>query len=277
MMTKARFAFLWLLPFMVSGFCHSSIPTRRQRQNHQLLHLSSITTPSHNEGRPRNEFCRTVPPDKILKLAGRTVQQQQYSLDIEASPEECQALAQRFSLPRIASLGASLALAPEDRSTKGIVVEGTGHATVTRICVRTNEPFEANLEFAIECLVRPVDGFGPLIIMTAAETNNQQEVKLVRDNRKSKNSQKRKNKGDVYYEEEDMDIDPKELQKMESMLDNLDSDNARLEDILMEDDNIYATNGRLDIGELVAQLFWLDLDPYPRKPGSEFLQFSISG
>ena len=300
MMKAAIVIVTWLrlVPWVVS-FHHSSTRTttstttttlrlQLQRSNQRPSNLVQLQLSSNNnQGRPRNEFCRSVPPDKIMKLAGRaTVDQQQYSVEIAASLDECDALAERFQLPKISSLGATLALAPEGRNavrgTRGIIVEGTGHATVTRICVRTNEQFETNLEFDIDCVVRPVDGLGAFLSSSSSytETGNSQVVQLTRDSRKSKKTpKKRKNKGDIYFEEEDItdDIDPKDLQKVESMLNKLDSNDAKLEDILMEDDSIYATNGMFDIGELVAQLFWLDLDPYPRKPGSEFIQFSITG
>jgi hypothetical protein len=46
---------------------------------------------------------------------------------------------------------------------------------------------------------------------------------------------------------------------------------------LMEDEAIYSTTSLLDVGELISQLFWLQLDPYPRKEGSGPVQFSITG
>ena len=47
--------------------------------------------------------------------------------------------------------------------------------------------------------------------------------------------------------------------------------------VLMEDEAIYSTESLLDVGELVSQLFWLQLDPYPKKPGSKPIQTSITG
>ena len=49
------------------------------------------------------------------------------------------------------------------------------------------------------------------------------------------------------------------------------------EDVLMEDQAIYSTTGILDLGELVAQTFWLSVDKYPKKPGTDPIQFSITG
>ncbi|CAB9516172.1 Uncharacterized ACR, COG1399 [Seminavis robusta] len=283
----------------VSSFTVLSTATQNNN-NARSFHLLFAAADADSQ-RPRNEFCRTVPPDKVLKLGGKNQhreEQPQYGVDIHASMEECEALAQRFELPKIASLGAHLSLSPEAGNnnnavgggSKGMLVGGMGYASVTRICVRTNEPFDTNLEFPIHCLVRPVEGSNSMMGPAAAFAEHNQ-VKLQRESssqqrRNNKNSSKRKKTSDEDFlealdqeeeEEEDL-IDPTELLKMQSIMSNLDGgDDATLDDILMEDDAIYATNGMLDIGELTAQLFWLDLDPYPRKPGSEFLQFSISG
>ena len=49
------------------------------------------------------------------------------------------------------------------------------------------------------------------------------------------------------------------------------------EDDVVEDESVFASDGILDIGELVAQMFRLKLDPYPKKPGSEPVRYSITG
>jgi hypothetical protein len=47
---------------------------------------------------------------------------------------------------------------------------------------------------------------------------------------------------------------------------------------LVEDESIYSSaTGVLDVGELVAQTFWLQLDPYPKKPGTGPMEFTITG
>lgn len=47
---------------------------------------------------------------------------------------------------------------------------------------------------------------------------------------------------------------------------------------LVEDESIYSlSTGKLDVGELVAQTFWLQLDPYPKKPGTGPIEISITG
>merc|ERR1740124_1559678 len=46
---------------------------------------------------------------------------------------------------------------------------------------------------------------------------------------------------------------------------------------VVEDLAIFADDGILDAGELVAQSFRLKLDPYPKKPGTEPVSYSITG
>ena len=50
-----------------------------------------------------------------------------------------------------------------------------------------------------------------------------------------------------------------------------------LEDDVIEDEAVMGSDGMLDVGELVAQLFRLKLDPYPKKPGSKPINISFSG
>ena len=71
-----------------------------------------------------------------------------------------------------------------------------------------------------------------------------------------------------------------DLQRMlESQLQGGDDLSLLLDDDdSIEDQSIYsAVDGRFDAGELVAQTFWLNLDPYPKKPGTSPIQTSISG
>jgi len=46
----------------------------------------------------------------------------------------------------------------------------------------------------------------------------------------------------------------------------------------VEDEGIYSLSSeQLDVGELIAQTFWLQLDPYPKKPGTDPVTWEISG
>jgi len=203
--------------------------------------------------------------------------ERQYSVEIDATEEECAALARRFDVPSISSLEAFLSLSPEGSnvgdSARGILVEGSVEAHLTRTCVRTNEEFAVDMEFPVYALVRPVEssGGGPSL-------NLEKALSFVEMNRDTSFSKKNKNvKNQSSYEDAADEIDPAELLKIQTMLEGLASNDENVDDILMEDEYIYATTGALDVGELVSQLFWLELDPYPRKPGSEFFQYSISG
>jgi len=47
---------------------------------------------------------------------------------------------------------------------------------------------------------------------------------------------------------------------------------------VVEDEGIYSlSSDQLDVGELIAQTFWLELDWYPKKPGTDPMEFEISG
>ena len=47
---------------------------------------------------------------------------------------------------------------------------------------------------------------------------------------------------------------------------------------LVEDESIYSIDsGVLDVGELIAQSFWLQLDPFPKKPGTGPIEYEITG
>jgi hypothetical protein len=63
--------------------------------------------------------------------------------------------------------------------------------------------------------------------------------------------------------------------ELQNILDDIEGE---YDDLLVEDESIYSLlTGTLDVGELVAQSFWLNLDPYPKKPGSGPIEISISG
>ena len=66
-----------------------------------------------------------------------------------------------------------------------------------------------------------------------------------------------------------------DMVELQEMLNRMDDED---EDLLIEDESIYSlSTGQLDVGELIAQNFWLGLDPYPKKPGTEPLQLEITG
>jgi uncharacterized metal-binding protein YceD (DUF177 family) len=66
---------------------------------------------------------------------------------VEASAEECAALARDFGLPAIRSLSGDYHL---KTSAKGINVTGVVKASITQICVTTLEPFDSAVEEEVE-------------------------------------------------------------------------------------------------------------------------------
>lgn len=227
-------------------------------------HAAKLLTTIHRHStaldfskRPENEFSRLVEPDRILKI------KRDYLTDIVATPEECQALADRFDLPNIAALKASLSMRREMAGSGGIEVEGTVIGTVTRICVRTNEAFVMeNLEMPLYSIVRPIT---PISTLVAKQRELEEQFGGFEDEKKSR----KKN-----YRPQDRNVDEMDIMELQRLL---QTDISSEDDVLMEDEAIYTTDGMLDVGELVAQLFWLSLDPYPKKPGSDPVSASISG
>lgn len=216
---------------------------------------------------PKNEFSRPLQTERILRI------RRDYLVDLEASTEECKALANRFDLSDIAKLEASLKLRQESIGGKGystgVEVDGTVFASVTQRCVRTNEDFQVDLEFPLYCIVRPVAPLYALfngggIVEPDAASNVNANAKSSTEREDKSNSKPRKN---INIGEMDM----MQLQRM------LQQDISDEDDMLMEDEMIYPTDGALDVGELVAQLFFLKMDPYPKKPGSDFTSFTITG
>ena len=66
---------------------------------------------------------------------------------VEASEEECRALAQDFGLPGIQTLSGDFNLTS---TAKGVHVTGTVKADITLICVVSLDPFESTIEEEVE-------------------------------------------------------------------------------------------------------------------------------
>ncbi len=96
-----------------------------------------------------SEFARTFTLDTI----GTTPR----AVAIEATPEECAALANRFDLIGIASFSATATLTQE---AMAFLAEGKLRAMVTQRCVATGGPVSAKLDepFAIRFVAGDADG-----------------------------------------------------------------------------------------------------------------------
>jgi uncharacterized metal-binding protein YceD (DUF177 family) len=77
---------------------------------------------------------------------------------VEATAEECAALAQDFGLPGIRSLAGDFTL---KSSVKGVHVTGTVKADVTQICVVTLDPFDSVIEEEVEVDFAEPSGMPP--------------------------------------------------------------------------------------------------------------------
>lgn len=143
----------------------------------------------------------------------------------------------------------------------GVQVEGSVVAQVTQTCVRTNEKFDVDVEFPLFAIVRPLDG-------SANDDDDLAELQGYFD----EESRGRKKKKDKKVNAPEYNVNEMDMAKLQQMLQDFD-----VEDDVIEDEAIYSTSGMIDLGELVSQLFWLKLDPYPKKPGTYPIRTSITG
>ena len=136
-------------------------------------------------------------------------------------------------------------------------MRGTIQANLTRTCVRTNEEFLESYEGEFDSIVKPTSN--DFLRIENDDTLNSSGSSIANKGSKLKAGQLHN------------------LEDLVELQNALDASEGANEDIL-EDEHIYSVStGHLDIGELVAQNFWLSLDPYPKLPGSEPIETSISG
>jgi hypothetical protein len=256
-----------LLPLLASAFVGPAAYAQLERRDINLAPSRLFSGSKPEIILPQNEFSRPLQTERILRM------KRDYLIDLEASSEECKALANRFDLSDVAKLEATLKLRQESIGGKGhstgVEVDGTVFASVTQRCVRTNEDFQVDLEFPLYCIVRPVM---PMYALMNGNGNGGGEEAESNSNSNllpEKREEKRNNKPKRNVKVGEMDM--MQLQRM------LQEDISDEDDMLMEDEMIYPTDGALDVGELVAQLFFLKMDPYPKKPGSDFTSFTITG
>jgi len=221
---------------------------------------------------PPNEFSRPLRTEILLGP-----RRKEYNIAISAEEEELEALAKRFSLSRITKLEADLTLR-KDRVNGSVGVEciqvkGDIHATVTQTCVRTNEDFDVDLEFSLQSIVKSC-GFreeeaADLGGMSAAQI----EGALGGGASSKRKGKKKGGRQQVNMREStSQSLNELRMKEIEDLLQDSD-----MEEDIVEDENIFGMDGMLDIGELVAQTFRLKLDPYPKKPGSGPVSYSITG
>jgi hypothetical protein len=220
----------------------------------------------------KNEFSRVYRSESILVVAKR----KEYEISIEASEDECAALAQRFSLPAIGNLEAELSLKNDSLGGgkqggylgQTMEVKGTIRGNVTQTCVRTNELFDEEVEFTMFAVLRPsmdreISSGG----MDDLPTNGD-----VSSTSPRRNNNKTKNKRSTPAAKKHQSLEDMAMSDLQDLMEDFD-----LEEDIIEDENIYnAAKGQVDVGELVAQLFAVKLDPYPKKPGSKPVNLSFT-
>lgn len=248
--------------------CHgfTIFPSTIQPSIHRRMTITSLGVESPSAlGSTKNEFSRPLNTDRILKTSSGKQRRayRDYQTTIEATPEECLALAERFELKTLRSLKAELSLTPPPHyNSQGggyltVQVEGSILASLIQTCVRTNEEFEVTVEFPLSAIVRPVS-------MNFRFEDKRNEPEPEKKKNKSKKSDRIRQVNDI------SDLQ----QRIQQQVDEYDFGT----DDMVEDESIYSlSSGMLDVGELVAQTFWLNLDPYPKKPGSGPMEFTISG
>jgi hypothetical protein len=219
---------------------------------------------------PENEFSRTLRTEIILGPRRR-----EYEYQISANEEELESLAKRFKLSKISKLEADLVLRRDRNNsspgTECIQVEGSITAAVTQTCVRTNEDFDVDLEFNFLNIVRSTgNGMADADLNLGGMNLAQIQGSLGGSGQRSNNKKKRRKQ--LNLNNEGASLDDKTMGEIGSFMQELEVEDDVIEDVL-----IFGNDGILDVGELVAQSFRLKLDPYPKKPGSEPVKYSITG
>ena len=251
-----------------------------------------------NDSTSRNEFSRTIRVSKWFNGGGTgsslssSRQRKRMDLQIFATPEERYALANRFRLSKITALSADMVIQPafgggNDPSVGGnaggqvecIEAVGTVCAQVTQKCVRSNEDFDVNLEFSFETVLRAMssnDDKGnnngrvdvddaPLSVGEVSALDAALKIgNNAKQQRKNKGGDKpRGGKGITGGRQSSKDLDGAGMKQMKDILMEYE-----LSDEIIEDESCFCTDGIVDCGEIVAQMFRSKLDPYPKKPGS---------
>jgi len=147
---------------------------------------------------PAPELSRIVRFDEIGRI--------EWPAHIEASEQECTALAQRFGFASLASLTADYSM---ERNGSSIMATGSIHATLTQSCIATGEPVSEQIDEAFSIC------FVPQAELEASAPD----------------------------EEIELDVE--------------------------EADIIAYSDGRIDMGETIAETLALTVNPYPRSDSAD--------
>mmetsp|Transcript_22718 Transcript_22718/g.53649 ORF Transcript_22718/g.53649 Transcript_22718/m.53649 type:complete len:311 (-) Transcript_22718:46-978(-) len=253
---------------------------RIHRKSHVSTSLKS-RMPGRNDTGPknrstaRNEFSRTLQ----FYGNGAPVRKRPLDLSISATQTERDALAKRFRLSEIASLSADLTVQPaigiSSSADGGNHIEAIGKvaARVTQNCVRTNDEFEVDLEFNFDIVLKamsaPMDPGSNEGELSAGEQAALEAASSLGSGRRL-NKKGNRRKG-VRGGESSKDLDDMGMKQLQDILQDFE-----VTDDILEDEACFCTDGIVDVGEIVSQIFRSNLDPYPKKPGSDPVSYTFT-
>lgn len=246
-----------------------------------------------NESTSRNEFSRTIRVSKWFSSMGgsgsttvRSGSTKSVNLNISATESERLALATRFRLSTITSLSADLVVQPAfgvdgggGRNEDNCCIEARGKvsARVKQTCVRTNEDFDVDLEFNFDATLKAMAATNVAgASMSEGEVEALNAAALLDDragrSKKKKGGKKQSEKRPKGIKVgQSTDIDALGMDQLQNIL----MDYEVTSDVI-EDESCFCTDGIVDVGEIVSQMFRSKLDPYPKKPGSNPVKYTFT-
>ena len=265
--------------------------TIRNSESAGCLFMSEDKTDTgpKNGSTSKNEFSRTIRVNKWFGVGGSSGgpnnrRNKSMNLSVSATSSEREALATRFRLSNISALSADVVVQPAvgDADDSGsIEASGTITAQVTQTCVRTNEGFDVDLEFEFHTVLRAMESVassssglenqlsdGELAALEAAaklDGGGRQQRK-----RKGGGGKQKRDKG-VRGGQSSRDLDAMGMKELQNILQEYE-----VQDEIIEDESCFCTDGIVDVGEIVAQMFRSKLDPYPKKPGTDPVSYSFT-
>lgn len=157
-----------------------------------------------------------------------------------------------------------------------IEVRGKVSTKVKQTCVRTNEDFDVDLEFNFDNTFKAVaasiqSSGGSSSTLSSGELEAFEAASQLSDwsNRGNKRNKKQTTVKTVKgSQQRGNQLDVKELQKVLT--------EYEVTNDIIEDESCFCTDGIVDVGEIVSQVFRSKLDPYPKKPGSDPVRYTFT-
>lgn len=241
-----------------------------------------------NGSTAKNEFSRTIRVNKWFGVGGSSGgpnnrRNKSMNLSISATSSEREALATRFRLSNISALSAEVVVQPavgDSDDSGSIEASGTITAQVTQTCVRTNEGFDVDLEFTFHTVLRAMESVASSVAGVESQLSDGELAALEaaaqldvggRQQRKRKGGGKQKRDKGVRGGQSSRDLDAMGMKELQNILQEYE-----VQDEIIEDESCFCTDGIVDVGEIVAQMFRSKLDPYPKKPGTDPVSYSFT-